>query len=177
MRPLLRSILQILAATLATLSVLFGLAAALVTQPTFGILVAGRWSDRGLTRLVKKAILGTGFPAVSFTAPRDAGIDASDQRSYWDLGIPAVMVTDTSDIRNPHYHAPGDTAATLDYGRMARVVEGVAKAVIKASGASVIPLAAPGRIEHANRPRSADRRLQPEGPREPLERRSPGNDV
>jgi hypothetical protein len=65
------------------------------------IAVAGRWSDRGLTRLVKKAILGTGFPAVSFTAPRDAGIDASDQRSYWDLGIPAVMVTDTSDLRNP----------------------------------------------------------------------------
>jgi hypothetical protein len=92
------------------------------------IAVAGRWSDRGLTRLVKRAILGTGFPAVSFTAPRDAGIDASDQRSYWDLGIPAVMVTDTSDVRNPHYHAPGDTPATLDYGRMARVVEGVANA-------------------------------------------------
>jgi Zn-dependent M28 family amino/carboxypeptidase len=93
------------------------------------IAVAGRWSDRGLTRLVKRAILGTGFPAVSFTAPRDAGIDASDQRSYWNLGIPAVMVTDTSDLRNPHYHAPGDTAGTLDYGRMARVVEGVANAV------------------------------------------------
>jgi hypothetical protein len=95
------------------------------------IAVAGRWSDRGLTRLVKRAILVTGFPAVSFTAPRDAGIDASDQRSYWDLGITAVMVTDTSDIRNPHYHAPGDTPATLDYGRMARVVDGVANAALQ----------------------------------------------
>jgi Peptidase family M28 len=95
------------------------------------IAVAGRWSDRGLTRLVKRAILGTGFPAVSFTAPRDAGIDASDQRSYWDLGITAVMVTDTSDVRNPHYHAPGDTPATLDYGRMARVVEGVANVMLQ----------------------------------------------
>lgn len=95
------------------------------------IAVAGRWSDRNLTRLVKRAIRGTGFPAVSFTAPRDAGIDASDQRSYWDLGIPAVMVTDTSDVRNPHYHAPGDTPATLNYGRMARVVEGVGNAVDK----------------------------------------------
>jgi hypothetical protein len=141
------------------------------------IVVAGRWSDRGLTRLVKKAILGTGFPAVSFTAPRDAGIDASDQRSYWDLGIPAVMVTDTSDIRNPHYHAPGDTAATLDYGRMARVVDGVANAVIKASGVSAIPPAAPGRSERANKPRSADRRLPPVGPREPLEKRSRENGV
>jgi hypothetical protein len=95
------------------------------------IAVAGRWSDRSLTRLVKRAILGTGFPAISFTAPRDAGIDASDQRSYWDLGITAAMVTDTSDLRNPHYHAPGDTAATLDYRRMARVVDGVANAAEK----------------------------------------------
>jgi hypothetical protein len=39
------------------------------------------------------------------------------------------MVTDTSFVRNPNYHAPGDTAATLDYGRMAGVVEGVAEAV------------------------------------------------
>ena len=93
------------------------------------IAVAGRWSDRALTRHLKRAIRGTGFPAVSFTAPRDAGLDASDQRSYWDQGIPAAMVTDTADLRNPHYHAPGDTAGTLDYRRMARVVEGVAAAV------------------------------------------------
>ena len=93
------------------------------------IAVAGRWSDRALTRHVKRAILGTGFPARSFTAPRDAGIDASDQRSYWDQGIPAVMVTDTADIRNPHYHAPGDVAGSLDYGRMAGVVAGVANGV------------------------------------------------
>jgi hypothetical protein len=99
------------------------------------IAVAGRWNDRSLTRHVKRAIRGTGFPAVSFTAPRDAGIDASDQRSYWDQGIPAVMVTDTSDVRNPHYHSPGDTAETLDYRRMARVVEGVANAVLHAPGA------------------------------------------
>lgn len=96
--------------------------------PTQGgfIAVAGRWSDRALTRHVKRAILGTGFPARSFTAPRDAGIDASDQRSYWDQGIPAVMVTDMADVRNPHYYAPGDTARTLDYGRMGRVADGVA---------------------------------------------------
>ncbi len=93
------------------------------------IAVVSRWTDRSLTRDAKLAIQGTGFPAVSLIAPRDAGIDASDQRSYWDLGIPAVMVTDTSFVRNPSYHTPGDTAASLDYVRMARVVEGVAAAV------------------------------------------------
>jgi hypothetical protein len=93
------------------------------------ILIAGRWADRDLTRHVKRALRGTGFPAYSFTASRDAGIDASDQRNYWDIGVPAVMVTDTAFVRNPHYHSPGDTAETLDYQRMARVVEGVAEAL------------------------------------------------
>jgi hypothetical protein len=102
------------------------------------IAVAGRWSDRALTRHVKRAILGTGFPVRSFTAPRDAGIDASDQRSYWDVGIPAVMVTDTADVRNPHYHAPGDTAGTLDYRRMAGVVGGVANAISTQCATDVI---------------------------------------
>jgi peptidase M28-like protein len=85
------------------------------------IVVAGRWADRDLTRRVKQAIRGSGFPTHSFTAPRSAGIDASDQRSYWDAGIPAVMVTDTAFVRNPNYHTAEDTAETLDYRRMARV--------------------------------------------------------
>ncbi len=121
------------------------------------IVVAGRWSDRALTRQVKKAILGTGFPARSFTAPRDAGIDASDQRSYWDQGIPAVMVTDTADVRNPHYHAPGDTAGTLDYGRMAGVVGGVGNAVVRAGGVSAIPPTVPAQNVRASNSRSEDR--------------------
>jgi hypothetical protein len=99
--------------------------------PTRGnfIAVAGRWSDRALTRHVKRAILATGFPARSFTAPRDAGIDASDQRSYWDQGIPAVMVTDTADLRNPHYPPPGYWAGTLVFGGLAGVVGGVVNGV------------------------------------------------
>ena len=39
------------------------------------------------------------------------------------------MITDTSFYRNPNYHGPGDTADTLDYARMAKVVLGVYEAV------------------------------------------------
>lgn len=100
------------------------------------IAIAGRWSDRELARRLKKSIRGSGFPAHSFTAPRSAGLDGSDQINYWDLGIPAVMVTDTSFVRNPHYHTPGDTAETLDYERMAGVVAGaVATIGTEAQGA------------------------------------------
>lgn len=99
------------------------------------VAVAGRWADRRLTRQVKRAMRGGGnVPVVSFTAPRSAGLDASDQINYWDRGIPAVMVTDTADVRNPHYHSRFDTAETLDYARMAQVVDSVTNAVLALSG-------------------------------------------
>jgi hypothetical protein len=45
------------------------------------------------------------------------------------------MVTDTAPFRYPFYHSTQDTADKLDYGRMARVVEGMA-AVIEDLAAS-----------------------------------------
>jgi len=50
------------------------------------------------------------------------GIDFSDHLNYWKFGFPAIMVTDTSFMRNPHYHQPTDTWKRLDYQRMAQVV-------------------------------------------------------
>lgn len=44
------------------------------------------------------------------------------------------MVTDTADVRNPHYHSLFDTAETLDYARIAQVVDGVTNAVLALSG-------------------------------------------
>jgi hypothetical protein len=39
------------------------------------------------------------------------------------------MLTDTSFLRNPHYHEATDTPDTLDYDRMAQVTHGVAGAL------------------------------------------------
>jgi len=94
------------------------------------IAVAGGWRDRKLARWLKRGILSDGgIPVVSFTGPRETS-DASDQRNYWSHGWPAVMLTDTAFLRNPNYHTTRDTAATLDYRRMAAVVDGVANAVL-----------------------------------------------
>ena len=93
------------------------------------VAVAGGWNDRALTRAVKQAIAGAGAEVVSVTAPHD-WLDASDQRSYWARRWPAVMVTDTAYERNPNYHTVRDTAETLDYGRMAGVVDGVFNATL-----------------------------------------------
>ena len=38
----------------------------------------------------------------------------SDQRSYWKFGYSALMINDTSFIRNPNYHRKSDTIDTLD---------------------------------------------------------------
>ena len=53
------------------------------------------------------------------------GVDFSDHASYWVEGFPALMVTDTSFYRNPNYHRAVDTAQTLDFERMAKVIQGV----------------------------------------------------
>lgn len=49
----------------------------------------------------------------------------SDHWSFWQQGYPAVMVTDTAVLRNPHYHGPTDTADTLDYERFTQAVRGL----------------------------------------------------
>lgn len=58
-------------------------------------------------------------------------IQLSDNRAFWEQGYPALMITDTSFLRNPNYHRPSDTPDTLDYARMALAVLGVASATGK----------------------------------------------
>jgi len=41
------------------------------------------------------------------------------------------MITDTAFFRYPHYHSPQDTPEKLDYHRMAAVVEGLARMLIR----------------------------------------------
>jgi Zn-dependent M28 family amino/carboxypeptidase len=47
----------------------------------------------------------------------------SDHAPFWEAGIPAIMWTDTSEFRNPHYHLASDTPDTLDYGFLAQVTQ------------------------------------------------------
>lgn len=70
------------------------------------------------------------LPVVTLNAPAIViGIDFSDHWSFGKFGFQAFMVTDTAFYRNPNYHAPSDLPGTLDYDRMAKVVEGMAGAV------------------------------------------------
>ncbi|MGN9914674.1 M20/M25/M40 family metallo-hydrolase [Phytohabitans sp. LJ34] len=62
-------------------------------------------------------------------APLVRDFARSDHRPFWDLGMPAIQVTDTANFRNPHYHQPTDTPETLDYQRIADIVAATAAVV------------------------------------------------
>ena len=49
----------------------------------------------------------------------------SDHVPFWDLGYPAILVTDTADLRNPHYHQATDTLDTLDLDFLTGVCQGL----------------------------------------------------
>jgi hypothetical protein len=86
-----------------------------------------RTFTKGMAAGFRKA---SDLPLVTLNAPAIViGIDFSDHWSFNKFGYNALMVTDTAFYRNPHYHEPTDLPETLDYGRMAKVVEGLAAAI------------------------------------------------
>ncbi len=62
----------------------------------------------------------------------------SDHAAFWHYGYPAVMLTDTADFRNPHYHRPTDTLDTLNLEFMEQVAQAVTATVIGLAGANTL---------------------------------------
>jgi hypothetical protein len=90
----------------------------------------------GSRRVVREAIAtfrgAAAFPSEGAALPSFmTGVGWSDQWSFWQVGYPGVMVTDTAPFRNPHYHQMGDLPETLDYERLARVTDGLVAVVEK----------------------------------------------
>jgi Zn-dependent M28 family amino/carboxypeptidase len=114
----------------------FPLAALRLFYPSRGNFIAivgsSEAPQRALIRAVKRGMRGsTDLAVYSISAPRVVpGVDFSDHRNYWDIGLPAVMITDTAFYRNPMCHRTGDTPERLDYGRMAKVVEALYETVV-----------------------------------------------
>jgi aminopeptidase YwaD len=53
----------------------------------------------------------------------------SDHSPFWSRGYRAIMVTDTANMRNPHYHSARDTIATLDLHFLSKVCQGLARGI------------------------------------------------
>ncbi len=102
-------------------------------------------SRRALCDVVGAFKAASAFPAEKLASPGIVpGVSWSDQLSFWREGYPGVMVTDTAFYRYAHYHRTTDTSEKLRYPQMARVVDGLAKAVLAlAAGAAKAEAAAP----------------------------------
>lgn len=75
-----------------------------------------------LRRIIRRIIPGT------------STFSRSDHISFWEAGIPAIMISDTANFRNPHYHQPTDCPETLDYDRLGAIVSATAVTIARIAG-------------------------------------------
>ncbi|MCX6132737.1 MAG: M20/M25/M40 family metallo-hydrolase [Ignavibacteriales bacterium] len=101
--------------------------------PKYGnyIALVGNLKSLGMMSVVRKAMRDHRAIGVeSLTAPGFIPpLFLSDHSSFWKAGFPALMVTDTAFLRNPHYHKESDTPDRLNYEFLASVVSSVYIAV------------------------------------------------
>jgi Zn-dependent M28 family amino/carboxypeptidase len=107
-----------------------------IAVPTVGnfLAVIGNQSSSSLTITVEQA-MRPHLPVVPLIVPGNGELlpdtRRSDHTPFWEDGFPAVMLTDTANFRNPHYHQPTDTIDTLTLDFMSAVADGVTAAVLR----------------------------------------------
>jgi Zn-dependent M28 family amino/carboxypeptidase len=105
-----------------------------IAVPTVGnfLAVIGNQSSSSLTMAVEQA-MRPHLPIVPLIVPGNGELlpdtRRSDHTPFWEAGFPAVMLTDTANFRNPHYHQPTDTIDTLNLEFMSAVADGVTAAI------------------------------------------------
>ncbi|MBS0181281.1 MAG: M28 family peptidase [Nitrospira sp.] len=110
-----------------------------IAVPTTGsfLAVIGNERSQALTGTVAQA-MRSHLPIVPLVVPGNGeklpDTRRSDHTSFWEQGFQAVMLTDTANFRNPHYHRPTDTLDTLNLDFIASVTDGVTAAVIALAG-------------------------------------------
>jgi len=96
------------------------------STPDF-IAVVGNLTSRNLVDAVRTSLKqDSSVPVETLsTVSFIPGVDFSDHWSFWKMGYPAVMITDTAFYRNPNYHTERDTIDTLDFNRMTELLKGL----------------------------------------------------
>ena len=97
--------------------------------------VIGNWNSHALLRkFAGRMGQVPGLAVETLSVPGNGGlipaVRLSDHAPFWDAGYRALMITDTSFFRNPHYHGSSDTLDTLNLDFMAKVCEGVIRGVL-----------------------------------------------
>lgn len=66
---------------------------------------------------------------VPWWMPLVRNLRRSDHAPFWKKGIPAVMISDTANFRNPNYHRPSDTVDTVDIDMIAKATQMILNAI------------------------------------------------
>jgi Zn-dependent M28 family amino/carboxypeptidase len=116
-----------------------------ITVPEVGnfIAVVGNEDSRRLVRGFVQAIerYQPSLPYLPIAVPGTGELLPDSRRSdhapFWDEGFKAIMVTDTTNFRSPHYHRPTDTLATLNLEFAAKVCRATAGFILEMARLSV----------------------------------------
>jgi len=97
--------------------------------------VIGNWRSNALLQKFAAGMRRVGnLPVETLSVPGKGmvipAVRLSDHAPFWDLGYPALMITDTSFYRNPHYHGATDSLETLEIDFMAKVCEAIVRGVV-----------------------------------------------
>jgi len=109
-----------------------------IAVPTVGdfLGIVGNATSAGLVQALEQAAKQAvpELKTVSLLVPGNGellpDVRRSDHAAFWHHGYPAVMLTDTANFRNPHYHQPTDTLETLNLAFMEQVARGVTAAAM-----------------------------------------------
>jgi len=89
----------------------------------------GNWRTIPDLRVLSAGFRQKGVAAEWLIAPQKGQILPATRRSdhapFWDQGYRALMITDTADLRNPHYHRPSDRLETLDLDFLSAICAGL----------------------------------------------------
>lgn len=112
-----------------------------IPVPTVGdfLGIIGNEASRNLAASIEgSARRVSPLPIVALTVPSRGetlpDVRRSDHAAFWDEGYSAVMLTDTANFRNPHYHQPTDTIETLDLNFLEGVIDIVMASVHDLAG-------------------------------------------
>jgi Zn-dependent M28 family amino/carboxypeptidase len=96
------------------------------STPNF-IAIIGNLNSRNLVEKVNNSLKATSRIRVETLSMLSSipGVVFSDHQSFWKMGFPAIMVTDTAFFRNPNYHTVADTIDTLDFDKMSDLLKGL----------------------------------------------------
>ena len=87
------------------------------------------------------SLSGIYVPALKVTSivlPNNGLISAdfrrSDHANFWDLDVPALLLTDGANFRNLDYHTPNDTVGNLNFTFMSNIVKGTVATIATLAG-------------------------------------------